>query len=103
VSDPLDAKVRSGPSQIHGTGCFAIGALPAGGFIGTFTGPPALRDGTHVLWALGDDGAWAGRRGTCVLRYLNHSDRPNAEFTGFDLYALRPIAPGAEITIDYQP
>nr|WP_242470281.1 SET domain-containing protein [Allochromatium vinosum] len=36
-----------------------------------------------------------------MLRWLNHSDDPNAEFDGFELYARRTIAVGSEITIDY--
>jgi hypothetical protein len=55
-----------------------------------------------VLWA--DDGEqWIGRRGTSVLRYLNHSDVPNAAFEAFDLFATAPIAGGEEITINLRP
>ncbi len=35
------------------------------------------------------------------LRYLNHSPKPNAEFEGAELYAIRAIKPGEEITFDY--
>jgi hypothetical protein len=98
----LQGLVESAASPIHGTGCFARVAIEAGTFIGTFTGPRAGVDGPHVLWA--DDGErWIGRRGTSVLRYLNHSDVPNAAFEGFDLFATAPIAAGQEITINYQP
>ena len=48
-----------------------------------------------------DDGEVIGRRGLNKLRYLNHCDAPNAEFDGFDLYTLREIEPGEEITINY--
>ena len=37
------------------------------------------------------------------MRYVNHSDKPNAEFDGFDLYSTRPIKPDEEITINYEP
>lgn len=88
-------------SPIHGRGLFARERLPRGVFVGTYLGPWAQRNGSHVLWvADGDD--WIGRRGFNCLRYVNHSPRPNAEFDGFDLYALRAIAPDEEITIDYQ-
>ncbi len=98
----IDA-VRSGPSAIHGTGCFARTRLAENERIGTFTGRSVEVDGPHVLWASRDGRRWEGREGTSVLRFLNHSDRPNAAFDGFDLYALADIAADAEITIDYQP
>lgn len=88
-------------SPIHGRGLFARARLPRGAFVGTYLGPWAQRNGSHVLWVDEGDG-WIGRRGFNRLRYVNHSRRPNAEFDGFDLYALRAIPPGEEITIDYQ-
>lgn len=88
-------------SPIHGWGLFARERLARGAFVGTYLGPRARRNGSHVLWVADGDG-WIGRRGFNRLRYVNHSPRPNAEFDGFDLYALRAIAPGEEITIDYQ-
>ncbi|MGH9481694.1 MAG: SET domain-containing protein-lysine N-methyltransferase [Terriglobales bacterium] len=36
-----------------------------------------------------------------IWRFLNHSCRPNAWVRGRQLLALRPIAPGEEITFDY--
>lgn len=94
--------VYAAPSPIHGKGLFARERIPAGHYIGTYWGPTARRNGSHVLWVYGDDGTPEGRRGMNLLRYLNHADRPLAEFDGFDLYALRTIEPGEEITIDYQ-
>lgn len=95
--------VYSGDSGIHGTGLFAARRIRRGEYIGTFHGPPARRDGTHVLWVYPEegDGVPVGRRGRNLLRYLNHSDKPNAAFDGFDLYARRAIAEHEEITIDY--
>jgi hypothetical protein len=92
--------VRVAASPIHGWGLFARERLEAGLYIGTYLGPDAQRNGSHVLWVEAGNG-WVGRRGFNRLRYLNHSARPNAEFDGFDLYARRAIAPGEEITIDY--
>lgn len=87
-------------SPIHGYGLFAREPLPRGFHIGTYLGPEAKRNGSHVLWV--DDGnGWVGRRGLNRLRYLNHSASPNAEFDGFDLYALHRIRADEEITIDY--
>lgn len=87
-------------SPIHGWGLYARVALARDACIGTYLGPAAKANGSHVLW-IEADGEWIGRRGFNCLRYLNHSARPNAEFDGFDLYALRPIRADEEITIDY--
>lgn len=97
----LRALVYAAPSPIHGTGLFARERIPEGAYIGTYWGPAARRNGSHVLWVYEDGQAPQGRRGMNLLRYLNHADQPVAEFDGFDLYALRTIAPGEEITIDY--
>jgi hypothetical protein len=98
------ALLEPGPSPIHGTGCFATAWIRAGDQLGEFAGDPVDQDGPHVLWASFDGGTtWRGRRGTGVLRFLNHCDQPNAQFDGFDLLALQDIAPGAEVTIDYGP
>lgn len=97
----LRDRVRKAPSPIHGNGCFARIAISAGEFIGTYEGPPASRDGTYVLWISDDRLHWTGRSGRNLLRWLNHSDAPNAAFDGFDLYALSEIVPDEEITFDY--
>jgi SET domain-containing protein len=57
--------------------------------------------GPHVLWVEEEDGCWLGRDGRNILRYLNHHEEPSAEFDGFELYALRDIPAGKEITIHY--
>lgn len=96
------ARVAPGPSAIHGTGLFARRTIRRGVHIGTYEGPRVRTDGTYVLW-IQEQGRPVGRRGENELRYLNHSDRPNAEFDGFELYALRTIRAGEEITINYHP
>lgn len=93
-------RVYVAASPIHGKGLYAREAIPRRDYIGTYLGPAAKRNGSHVLWVDAGD-QWIGRRGFNRLRYLNHSARPNAEFDGFDLYALRRIRPDEEITIDY--
>ena len=93
-------RVYVAESPIHGKGLFAREPIEPGEYIGTYLGPAAKRNGSHVLWVdAGDE--WIGRRGFNRLRYLNHDARPNAEFDGFDLYAVRWIRPDDEITIDY--
>ena len=91
----------TGPSPIHGKGVFAARRITRGELIGVYSGVPTARDGTHVLWVEGEDGTMAGRLGKNGLRYLNHSSRPNAEFDGDHLYALRVIRTDEEITFHY--
>jgi len=91
--------VRSSP--IHGKGVFAAKRIRTGAHIGTFEGDRTPRDGLYVLWVLESDGSYVGIRGRNDLRYLNHSSGPSAEFRGAELYALRNIQPGREITLHY--
>lgn len=88
-------------SAIHGRGLFARVRLRAGDYLGTYDGPTVRANGMHVLWVERLPGRWTGRDGRNMLRYLNHSARPNTEFDGFDLYALKAIRPGDELTFDY--
>jgi len=90
------------PSPIHGRGLFAKRAIEAESHIGSYQGPIAKRNGTYVLWVYAPGEDPLGRRGLNELRYLNHSDTPNAAFDGFDLYALQPIQPDEEITFNYE-
>ena len=97
----LADRVRKAPSPIHGFGCFALVSFVAGERIGTFDGPEVQEDGTYVLWVFDPECGAVARRGTNLLRWLNHSEDPNAEMRAFELHARRPIVPGEEITIDY--
>ena len=85
-------------SAIHGKGLFARKHISAGEIIGVLDGVPTSKDGEHVLWL--DE-----RRGfhvKCDLRYINHSDEPNAVYYDtLEVCALTDIAPGDEITHDY--
>ncbi|MEW8014537.1 MAG: SET domain-containing protein-lysine N-methyltransferase [Candidatus Sedimenticola endophacoides] len=77
----LEKVVYSAPSEIHG--------------------PKTKKDDTYVLWVYdpGDEENAVGRDGKNLLRYLNHDDAGNAEFDGFDLYA---IGRDEEITFNYE-
>ena len=98
----LSDRVRKARSPIHGCGCFARVPFATGDCIGTFTGIEVQEDGPHVLWVYdAEGGVLCACRGDNLLRWLNHSADPNAEFDSFELYARRPIACGEEITIDY--
>ena len=103
MSDVDRPPVTVEPSPIHGRGVFAAADIAAGTHIGTYEGPRTDLDGTHVLWVEDDDDSWKLIEGTGVLRWLNHSSRPNAEFDGAELYAKVDIDVGTEITFDYGP
>lgn len=99
---PAMSLIETRPSPIHATGVFAKRAIASGAFIGRFAGRRTDRQTDHTLWVeVGEE--VRGYEGTGRLRYLNHSRSPNAEFEGRDLYALRRIRAGEEITIDYGP
>ena len=87
-------------SPIHGQGVFALERLSVGDFIGRFAGRRTDVDTDHTLWVEHANGP-RGYLGTGRLRHLNHSSRPNAEFDDRDLFAIRSIKPGDEITFDY--
>jgi SET domain-containing protein len=98
----LSERVCRAQSPIHGFGCFARIPFRAGDYIGTFRGPQVTEDGAFVLWVYDPEGqGLSAREGSNLLRWLNHSEDPNAELDLFRLYARRGIAAGEEITIDY--
>lgn len=99
TNEPIPAEARE--SSIHGRGCFATRPIAAAAFIGEYTGRPTAADGTYVLWVEGDDGEFHGIDGDGVLRWLNHSTDPNVEFDGPQLFALRDIDVGEELTFHY--
>lgn len=88
-------------SGIHGYGLFARKKISKGDYMGEYDGPVVSDNGSHVLWVEKYDDVWVGRDGKNLLRYLNHSVKPQAEFIDFELYALRDIPVDEEITIDY--
>jgi len=94
-------RVVVGRSPIHGRGLFAERRFREDAYIATFEGKSTRKNGMHVLWLIDEEGSEAGIRGTNALRFLNHSKTPNAEFRDADLYALKNIQPGCELTIDY--
>lgn len=94
------SKVQVKRSKIHGRGVFAKQDLVRGEEIGTFIGRPARRNSPYVLWTE-TCGKPIGILGTGELRFVNHSDRPNAKFDGLILLARKKIRAGDEITINY--
>jgi len=94
--NPLSEMFYVAESGIHGQGLFARSPLKKGSFLGTYKGPECTdidNSGPYVLWLETEEGSWLGRDGRNILRYLNHHERPSAEFDGFELYALQDIAP----------
>lgn len=95
-------RVYVASSPIHGRGLFAAEAFEPGQLIGVYEGPEVEEDDTYVLWIENEEGdGWTGYDGRNEMRFLNHSDTPNAEMDGLRCYSLGPIPRGAEITIDY--
>jgi uncharacterized protein len=101
-------------SRIDGKGLFAARSLPARRKIGEFIGElittaeARRRARTKKRISIVElDGRWAidGSGPENVFRYLNHSCAPNAYIRIFrrhiEVYALRRIAKGEEVTCDY--
>ncbi len=87
-----------GDSPIHGKGLFARKHIGAGDLIGVLDGIPTSTGRDHVLWLDEENGFHV----TCDLRFINHSDEPNAVYYDtLEVCALTDIAPGEEITHDY--
>lgn len=112
----LRHRVRVGPSAIDGLGAFADEAIPAGRKIGEIrgtriTGREARRraaaGGRLFLIALDARDCLDASASGDVLRHANHRCEPNAHYRieqgRVAVYALRAIAPGDEITLDYGP
>jgi SET domain-containing protein len=86
-------------SQIHGMGLFAGQPIAEGTVIGILKGRKTTQDGMHVLW-LDED---TGFEVSCDLKYINHSDEPNAcYYDDKSVVALRDIDAGEEITHNYE-
>lgn len=92
-------EVRESP--LHGRGLFAAAFIPADTVLGHLVTEPAEDhelDGPYVLWVDGDQPV----KVTCDLRYINHSDTPNAVYyDDLTVVALRDILPGEEVLHDY--
>ncbi len=93
---------RVDTSPIHGRGLFARRAIEVDEYIGSYRGRRTQKNGMHVLWIWNEErDRWEGIDGANEMRFLNHAAEPNADWWGTDLYAIRPIAEGEEITFDY--
>jgi len=88
-------------SALHGKGLFAKKEIKSGTYLGHYEGRTTKHNGMHVLWVEEEEGKWVGCDGTNALRFLNHSNKPCAEFDGYELYAIKKIKAKEEITFDY--
>ncbi len=91
-------KIYVKKSLIHGKGLFAKEKISAGELIGVVKGKPTDTDGPYVLWVDGINGFEVN----CQLRFINHSDKPNAVYYNtLEVCALRDILVNEEITHNY--
>ncbi len=100
---PAASLVQVKDSGIHGKGLFAAASIPADTLLLTIEGRPTAEDGTYVIWETEEDGTPAGFLITNEARYVNHARDANAAFFGRELWSLRPIRKGEEITHHYGP
>jgi uncharacterized protein len=102
------------PSAIDGQGAFAAEAVPARLKIGEIRGQSisvqegrirATRTERIMIVELSERKAIDFSKSADPMRYTNHSCRPNARLCirqgRVEFYALRAIAAGEEITVDY--
>jgi SET domain-containing protein len=105
-----------GKSKINGRGCFAADRLPARRKIGELQGERipnreaarrVANGGKVHICQLDDRWSIDASRGGNATAYINHSCEPNCfsrVVHGHMLFfALRDIAPGEELTLDYTP
>lgn len=99
---------RSRPGLGHGL--FATAPIAAGDFILEYTGtriPTKVADTLPSRYLFEIDRDWTidGSSRANIARYINHSCEPNCEADIHDgailIHAVRDIAPGEEITINY--
>ena len=88
-------------SSIHGKGLFARRAIEADELIGVYEGKRTDEDGPYVLWIYDDKDNLYGIDGANETRFVNHCPDANAAFYGEQLYAMRDIPAGEEITHHY--
>ncbi len=106
--------VANAPSHIDGTGAFAAEAIPARLKIGEVRGESlsvhdarirATRSERIMIVEISSRKAIDFTRSSDPMRFTNHSCQPNARLCirqgRVEFYAVRAIAVGEEITVDY--
>lgn len=101
--------VRDAPSG-KGKGLFAATDIAKGGFIAEYTGTKVASKAaddskSRYLFEIDDEWTIDAQDGGGVARFINHSCEPNTEAeiedSRINIYAVRHIRKGEEITIDY--
>ena len=113
-TDPQKFAVDVKPSRIDGQGAFAAEPIPARRKIGEIRGESisvdearirATRHERIMIVELSETRAIDASGSADPLRFTNHSCRPNAVLRirqgRVEFYAMREIAPGEEITVNY--
>lgn len=119
-----DCYCRLQPSAIHGIGVFAVRDIPKGrnpfntlpkyanfGYVRVTEAemdalPPKLSQLIQELFVPAEGTMYVPNFGMNIIHlnsYLNHSATPNMRTrNGYDFLALRKIATGEELTVDYR-
>jgi SET domain-containing protein len=113
-SDPQKFRVDVQPSRIDGQGAFAAEAIPGRRKIGEIRGESiSVREARRrarslariMIVEVSEKRAIDASASTDPLRFTNHSCAPNAVLRirqgRVELYAMRTIEPGEELTVDY--
>ncbi|WP_280153475.1 SET domain-containing protein-lysine N-methyltransferase [Piscinibacter sp. XHJ-5] len=113
-ADPQKFAVKVKPSRIDGQGAFAAEPIPARRKIGEVRGEAiSVREARRrakgcariMIVELSERRAIDAAQSSDPLRFTNHSCRPNAVLRirqgRVEFYAMRDIASGEEITVNY--
>jgi uncharacterized protein len=113
-ADPQKFRVDVKPSAIDGQGAFAAEAIPARRKIGEIRGEaisvPEARQRARglariMIVEVSERRAIDASRSADPLRFTNHSCAPNAVLRirqgRVEFYAMRDVAPGEELTVNY--
>src|SRR5438067_901117 len=114
MTDPQKFAVDVKPSPIDGRGAFAAEPIPARRKIGEIRGESiSVREARRrarnqrriMIVEVSERRAVDAAQSADPLRFTNHSCRPNAVLRirqgRIEFYAMRDLAPGEEITVDY--
>ncbi len=106
--------VKAAPSPIHGVGVFAVSEIPEGATLQLWSEEELrlvrkpvdglLRSMVLTYGIETEEGYWCPKdfNRAEIGWYINHSDTPNMTYSGtITLRALRRIAPGEELTVNY--
>lgn len=113
-ADPQKFSVTVQPSRIDGQGAFAAEPIPARRKIGEIRGESvsvkvarqrARSQQRIMIVEVSERRAIDASQSSDPLRYTNHSCQPNAVLRirqgRVELYAMRDVAPGEELTVNY--